>query len=97
MYRIVVVNAQAGNASVNDHLGGEGCTELDSHANMCVLGKYCYLLSELETAQTVNVGTFSDSARGLNNAPIVNTMLVYDCERTNQVYLLVLATYVGWV
>ena len=57
---------------------------------MCVLGKHCYLLTELETAQTVSVGAFSESAGGLNNVPIVNAMLAYDCERTNQVYLLVL-------
>ena len=74
---------------MNDQLGSEGRTELDSHANMCVLGKHCYLLTELETAQTVSVGAFSESAGGLNNVPIVNAMLAYDCERTNQVYLLV--------
>ena len=57
---------------------------------MCVLGKHCTLLSELATARTVNVGAFSDSAGGLNNFPIVDAMIAYDCERTNQVYLLVL-------
>ena len=40
-------------------------------------------------AQTVSVGAFSDSAGGLNNIPIVDAMLAYNCERTNQVYLLV--------
>ena len=49
-YRIAAVITQVGNASVNDHLGSEGRTELDSHDNMCVLGKHCYLLTELETA-----------------------------------------------
>ena len=88
-YRIAAAIAQVGNASVNDQLGGGGRTELDSYANMCVLVKHCYLLSELETAQTVNVGAFSESAGGLNNVPIVNVMLAYDCERTNQVYFLV--------
>ena len=68
----------------------ESRTELDSHANMCVLGKHCYVLSDLEMAQTVSVVAFSDSAEGLNNVPIVDAMLVYDFERTNQVYLLVL-------
>ena len=38
----------------------------------------------------MSVGAFSESAGGLNNVPIVNAMLAYDCERTNQVYLLVL-------
>ena len=36
-YRITAAIAQVGNASVNGHLGSEGCTELDSHANMCML------------------------------------------------------------
>ena len=75
---------------MNDHLGSEGRTELDSHANMCLLRKHCYLLTELETAQTMSVGVFSESAGGLNNVPIVGAILAYDCERTNQVYLLVL-------
>ena len=49
---------------------------------MCVMEKHCLLLSELETAQTVNVGAFSESAGGLNNVPIVGAMIAYDCERT---------------
>ena len=52
-YRIDAAVAQIGNASVDDQFGGGVCTELDSHANMCVLGKHCLLLSELSTAQTV--------------------------------------------
>ena len=58
-YRIAAAIAQVGNASVNNQFEGGVHTELDSHANMCVLGKYCLLLSELEMAQTVNVGAFS--------------------------------------
>ena len=57
---------------------------------MCVLGKHCLLLSDLNTARTVNVGAFADFAGGLSNVSIVNAMIAYDCERTNQVYLLVL-------
>ena len=41
-------------------------------------------------AKTVNVGAFSESAGGPNNVPIVDAMISYDCERINQVYLLVL-------
>ena len=66
----------------------EGRTELDSHANMCVLGKHCYILSR--SGKNVDVGAFTESAGGLNQVPIVDAMLAYDCRRTNQVYLLVL-------
>ena len=38
----------------------------------------------------MSVGTFSEPTGGLNNILIVDAMLDYDCERTNQVYLLVL-------
>ena len=64
---------------------------------MCVLEKHCYLLTKLETAQTVSVGAFLESAGNLNNVPIVDAMLAYDCERINQVYLLVFRNvlYIG--
>ena len=83
-YRIAATIAQVGNASVNDQLGGGGHTELDSHANMCVLGKHCYLLTKLETAQTVSVGAFSEYTGGLKNVPIIDAMLSYDYERTKK-------------
>ena len=55
---------------------------------MCVCWENI-LLTELETAQTVSVGAFLESAGGLNNVSIVDAMLAYNCERMNQVYLLV--------
>ena len=63
LYRIAAAIAQVSNASVNDQLGSEGRTELDSHVNMCVFGKHCYLLTELETAQTGSVGAFLEILR----------------------------------
>ena len=69
---------------------GKGRTELDSHDNICVIRKHCYLLSELSTARTVNVGAFTELAGGLNEVPIIDVMLAYDCKQTNQVYLLIL-------
>ena len=84
-YRIATAIEQVSNASVNNQLGGGDRIELDSHANMCVLGKHCLSLSELETAQTVNVCDFSESDEGLNNVPIVDAVLVYDFERTKNV------------
>ena len=63
-------------------------TELDSHANMCVVGKHCIIISR--SGKTINVGTFSPSAGSLSAVPIVNAAIAYDCKRTNQTYLLVL-------
>ena len=88
--RISAALALVGDTLVNGISQCEGHTELYSPANMCVLEKYCYLLSELLTARTVSVGAFAESAGGLDKVPIVDTMLAYDCEQTNQTYLLVL-------
>ena len=69
---------------------GEGRTGFDSHANMCVTGKYCRLLSELAPARKVSVGAFAEATGGLESVPIVDAMLAYDCVRRNRVCLLVL-------
>ena len=47
--RIAAATALVGEALVIGASNGGGRTELDSHANMCVLGKHCFLLSELLT------------------------------------------------
>ena len=87
-FRITVSVSQAALISVvmvSGANGSEGRTELDSHDNMCVLGKCIYILSQ--SGKNVDVGAFTESASGLNQVPIVDTMLAYDCRRTNQVYL----------
>ena len=48
------------NASITTADESEGRTELDSHANMCVLGKQCYVLSQ--SGKSVDVGAFTESA-----------------------------------
>ena len=57
---------------------------------MYVLGRHCYLLSNVNQARTVDVGAFTESTGGLNKVPIFDAMLGYDCKQINQVYLLVL-------
>ena len=68
--------------------GGTSRTECDSHANMCVVGKHCIIISR--SGKTINVGTFSPSAGSLSAVPIVDAVIAYDCRRTGQTYLLVL-------
>ena len=78
--RIAAATASVCDASVMGTSNGEGRTELDSHANMCVLGKHCLLLTELATARKVSVGAFAEAAGGLEAVPIVDAMLAYDCQ-----------------
>ena len=90
MAKIAAVAGLIGDTLVIGTSNGERRTELDIYDNMCVLGKHCFLLSELSTARTVSVGAFAESAGGLDAVLIVDIMLAYDYEQTNQVYLLFL-------
>ena len=74
--------------------GDESTTDLDTHANMCVFGKNCIILSK--TGRTVDVNAFATEAGGLNEVPIVDVMIAYDCPRTSKVFFLV-ATNVLYV
>ena len=72
---------------MNGYNDGKGRTELDSHANMCVFGKHCEVISR--SGKTIDVGAFAESAGGLRNVPIVNVLIAYDCKRLDETYLLV--------
>ena len=79
---VMKIAAVIGDASLTNNVDENGGrTELDSHANMCVLGKQCYIISR--SGKSVDVGAFTESAGGLNEVPIVDAMLAYDCKRTN--------------
>lgn len=67
---------------------GHGKTELDSHANMCVVGKNCLIISR--SGRVVDVGTFAEEAGSLNEVPLVDAMIAYECRKTGKVYLLIL-------
>ena len=54
-------------------------TELDSHANMCVFGKYCIVV--LESKRTVDVGAFANAAGGLLKVLIVDALVAYIVSR----------------
>ena len=86
---VMKIAAVIGDVSLTNDVDEDGGrTELSSHANTCVLGKQCYILSR--SGKSVDVGAFIESTGGLNEVLIVDAMLAYDCKRTNQVYLLVL-------
>ena len=63
-------------------------TELDSHANMVVVGKYCMIFDD--TGKTCTVNAFSETAGKLENVPIVDAVIAYDCPYKCKIYLLLL-------
>ncbi len=68
--------------------GHTSATELDSHANMVVIGSHCLKIGD--TGQTANVNTFSKEAGGMSEVPIIDAVCAYDCPKSGQTYLLLL-------
>ena len=53
-------------------------SELDSHANMVVLGKHCFVF-EWSAGQSCSVHPFSESLGSVKNVPIVDAAIAYYC------------------
>ena len=63
-------------------------SELDSHANMVVLGKECFIFES--TGKTCNVLPFNTELGIASDVPIVDAALAYDCPFTNETYILII-------
>ena len=63
------------------------CTETNSHANMCVVGKNCFIFEH--TGKTCNVSAFSPTIEK-SSFPIVDAVIVYDCPYTLKSYLMMI-------
>ena len=62
-------------------------TELDSHANMAVIGKYVYVQNE--TGDTVEVNPFTPEYKAIT-ARVVDAAIRYDCPYEGQSYILII-------
>eukprot|EP00956_Cyclotella_meneghiniana_P018591 scaffold31024_cov85-Cyclotella_meneghiniana.AAC.2 len=67
--------------------GEESTTELDSHANMVVVGKNATIISR--TGKYADVHAFSDECDHLSQIPIVDVALAYDCQYSGKTFLLI--------
>ena len=65
----------------------ESRSELDSHANMAVIGKHAYILAE--TGKMVEVNPFTPTCKPIK-APIMDAALQYDSPYDRKSYILVL-------
>ena len=70
----------------NDNL--ESRTELDSHANMVVLGKNSFVFDSV-LGKHCDVQPFDPTIGQATKVPIVDTAIAYDCSYTHKTYLLV--------
>ena len=63
-------------------------TELDSHANMPVVGKYCHVIQK--TGKTVDVNPFTPAYDPLRGVPLVDAALLHLCPFTGKECLLII-------
>ena len=62
--------------------------ELDSHANMVVLGKHCTVIRR--TGHTVNVNAFASEVGSLKQVPIVDAAVVYEDRMNDEKYIMIM-------
>ena len=62
-------------------------SELDSHANMVVVGKHAFILQT--STRMAEVNPFSTECGTLEKVPIVDAIVAYDCPYSMKTYLLV--------
>ena len=62
-------------------------TELDSHANMCVVGQQATIINR--TGKHAEVRAFSNECQTMKKVPIVDAAFAYDCPSTMKTYILV--------
>ena len=79
-----ISSALSNSISINDYLPR---TELDSHANMAVLGKHCFVFEN--SGRSCDVSAFSPTIAP-TSLPIVDAVIVYDCPYTFKSYLLMI-------
>ena len=62
-------------------------TELDSHANMVVVGRHASIVSD--TGRTAEVSPFTPDYEALQKVPIVDAAILYLCPYSDKSYLLI--------
>ena len=77
----------ASHSLVEGEIPADGRTDLDSHANMCVLGRQAVAISE--SGRYAEVNAFSPDIEALQRVPIVDAGIAYDCPYSMQTYILV--------
>jgi hypothetical protein len=81
--KISMVESQISDLSIDESIQ----SDLDSHANMIVLGKQCFIISY--SGKYIDVNAFADAVGGLTQVPIVDAAITYDCPYSHKSWLLI--------
>ena len=71
-----------------DESSADPRSELDTHANMVVLGKNAYIFEQ--TGKTCDVKPFTDDLGIATNIPVVDGAIAYDCPYSRETFILIL-------
>ena len=85
--KIFMIRATCGRDKYNKH---DSTTELDTHANMSVVGSQSTVF---HTGSTTEVRALYDEVEKLESAPIVDYDLAYNCPKTLKTYLIIVKNY----
>ena len=83
----VVAAASLDNDEEMQDMDGEHRTELDSHANMPVVGRHSYIINK--SGKKVDVSPFTPQYKSMQ-AELVDAIVRYDCPYAGKPYLLVI-------
>ena len=83
----IVSTVHATTAGDNSAQALESTSELDSHANMVVVGKQATVISDSGTYAEVKA--FADDCKTLSRVPIVDAAIAYDCPASHETYILI--------
>ena len=86
LYSITLAAADCTNDAMVDD-SNESRTELDSHANMPVVGKNAYIVAE--TGRTVDISPFTPDYKAMT-VPLVNAAIQYDSPYSGESCILVI-------
>ena len=85
---VLVANASVGDdAFMDDPDDRESIIELDSHANILVIGQHAQIMSD--TGRVAEVNPFTPDYKAMK-FPIVDAAIQYDCPYNDQTYMLVI-------
>ena len=72
-----------------DDLSSASRSELDSHANMVVLGRNCFVFDGVH-GKTCDVEPFDPKLGKAKKVPVVDAAVAYDCPYSHQTFLFIL-------
>ena len=87
LYSVIASAVEHNGVDDDEGPGPESRTDLDTHANMPVVGSGAYILAELN--KTVEVSPYTPDYKPMS-VPLVDAAVRYDCPYDGKVYILVI-------